>query len=524
MPAPTHTALALLCALAPSAAFAGPTPDRAPGVQPASMVPQGGAAGPAPAKAEEPQQKLRGWIEQVLGAGAKLTRQGDHWRITYSLGALPGISSLKGGDIAFSAYPLIGGRWVFYDYGMNSPLSFRADLPPASAGIGVPSKMRPLEVTVSFGQLGSDAIVDPEFATPSTLMTRLERYDVFTRSGAMRQRLHFDSADGQMTAIPDADGRIDVTGMSRAEEFAAVVVNAPDLPPAALAIGRVQLTAALRQIDRKRALAAMGSLYQVSNQALAAMPSRNGENGGAAASGAEAPTPKPGRPDLRALYTMLRGIAGGGEISETLEDVRGEAGGHMGAIGHMSIGADIGAPNGSLIAHLSFASPDIPPEARAFVPRHVLVQPTFSGMDLAELDALIMAATAPGAKPSLAQPEIARRIAALFAHGGITAGLDTLELDLGDTRFGATGKITALAPDRYKGEAEVTATGFDALVAKVQATPEIAKAAPFVQLLGKIGHAEGERIVWTIISDNADVKVNGLDISAMLAVGKEHEK
>ncbi len=110
---------------------------------------------------------------------------------------------------------------------------------------------------------------------------------------------------------------------------------------------------------------------------------------------------------------------------------------------------------------------------------------------------------------------------ALFSHGGITAGVDELEIDIGSTKFGGVGKVVALSPNHFRSEAVVSATNFDALVAKVRSSREWGKVAPFLQLVGMLGRREGQRILWTIKADNAHVAVNGLDIQGLIAAGKE---
>ena len=507
MAAPLRFAAAIACLLGPSAAFADPTAEQALALQ----------------------QQLRDWIDQTLGSGIKIPEalfqiapEADHYRISVKLSALPALAGAQGGELAVSAQALPAGRWLLYNYRFASPLKFRMDLPPMgaenTAGPG------PLDFSISYGKLNGDAIVDPGFKTPSILSTRVEGYDTDAVSSKMRQKMHIDALAGHASLIPSADGRIDVIDEAAADNFSIVAKTANPQQSVAVFLGRVEAGGKIIGLDRDRVASLIQNLVQLSTNAVASMAPHDGQNTSPGNEPA-AEQPKPDRQSLRDLYLKLRGMATGAEFHEILDDLRAEAGGHMVGLSRLSLGGGFDAQNGTLAGHLMFAldgiaAPDIPPPVRGYVPRHVLVRPSFSGIDLADLDALIMAVTAPGPEPSMEQPEIAQHIHAMFAHGGISAGLDALEVDLGSTRFGATGKVTALSPDHFRGQADVTAIGFDALVAQVQTSREWGKAAPFLQLLGKLGRPDGERIVWTITADNADVKVNGLDIPALIAAGK----
>lgn len=492
------------------------------------LVPLTALADPTAEQAQGLEHQFRGWIEQTLGSGIKIPEglfqvapEGDHYRISMRLAAVPLLSGIQGGDLAISMQPLPEGRWLLYDYRFASPLKFHIDLPiENSAGLAGPG---PMDFSIGYGKLDGDAIVDPSFATPSVAMTRIAGYDTDAAGSRMRQRMHADAMGGQASLIPSGAGRIDVIEEAAADNFSFTAKAADPQQSPAVFLGRVDVALQILGLDRDRLVSAIQNLVRLATGATGSMSSSNEQNAPAADE-----SPKRlnrDRESLRDLYMTVRGMVTGGELRESFEDLRTEMGGHMVALSRVSLGWGVNTPNGMLIAHLSFAvdgitAPDIPAEVRGYVPRHLLVRQNLSGIDLGDVDALIMAAIASGAAPSMEQPEIAERVKAIFAHGGITAGLDALEVDLGSTSFTATGKVTALSPDHVKGQADVTVTGFDALVAQVQTSREWGKVAPFLQLLGKLGRADGERIVWTITADNADVKVNGLDIPALIAASK----
>ena len=502
-PLPIRLGLTALCALVPAAAFADPTAEQAQSLQ----------------------QQLRGWLEQSFGAKVTLpvevAPEGDHYRVSLRIPDFFGISYVQGGGtISLAISPMPAGRWLLADYRIASPIKVKVDLGslPSNAGAG---SAGPFETTMNFDKTDLNGIFDPTFATPSEVTTRIGGLDFTTEGGQMRQSARADGGTGKVSIIPAGNNRIDITGETAAENFSSAT-KAAGQPAVAVFMGAARQSLQIRRLDPERARQAIRSLVQLANSKLGAGPPGQAPNGAAE-------QPKVELQSARDLYTMLRGIVGGGEFSETLEDLRAEAGGHVVDLGRIRFAGGIETPGGMLTAHLALAldgiaSPDIPPEARAYIPRHVAVHPRLSGISLADLDALIMAATRPGVQPSLDQPEIAQPVAAMFAHGGITAGVDEFEIDLGATRLGAKGKVTALSPDQFKGEAEVAAIGFDALVESMQGVPDLAKAAPFLQLLGKIGRADGPRIVWVISGDNTNLKVNGLDVAALVAASKAGSK
>ncbi len=169
-----------------------------------------------------------------------------------------------------------------------------------------------------------------------------------------------------------------------------------------------------------------------------------------------------------------------------------------------------------LNANLTFdldgiSSADIPQEARDYVPHHIVIKPNISGISVSDLDALIMAATAPASE----KPDMDARVAALFSHGGIVVGLDALDFDLGPARLTGTGKLTARSPADMTVAADVKASGFDALMTKAQGTPELAQGVPMLAIARSLAKPDGQNLVWAVRFENGAVTVNGHDLSAM---------
>ena len=132
---------------------------------------------------------------------------------------------------------------------------------------------------------------------------------------------------------------------------------------------------------------------------------------------------------------------------------------------HFLLGFGGESPDGRLHAWLNIgldelASPSLPPNIATFLPHHVEIKPSLSGVLTADLHKLALDATEEGADADSLAPDIA----AIFSHGGVELGIETLSFDLGPAKVEGTGHITALSPDTWHGEAHLAATGLDDLI------------------------------------------------------------
>ncbi len=344
------------------------------------------AAEPSAQQAEAMQTELRDWLHDVFGPAAELppglievAPEADHYRVTVRLNRISGVSVVQGGEIAVSAQPLPNGRWLLYHYRVASPIRLRLQLPAGVAGNPRPQMG---ELAFRFENATWHGILDPSFRSPSIMTAKLDDYDFAAGAGMLGERGHTDSLTGDAMLAPAGGGRINISDQSAADNFS-LAMKSPEMPHGIeLFIGHAAATAKLAGIDPAR----VRSLFRPFTPAAAEAHGPNAVEMAA----------------VREGYLRLRGIATGGELLETVSDVRATADGHMVDLGQVMLGGGIDTAHGMLNVHMvysldSLTAPDIPPPARPFVPRHVLIRPTLSGIRLADLDALIMAATAPGA-------------------------------------------------------------------------------------------------------------------------------
>jgi hypothetical protein len=218
------------------------------------------------------------------------------------------------------------------------------------------------------------------------------------------------------------------------------------------------------------------------------------------------------------LQDMLTEVS----LVETFDGLQVEIAGMGGlSMKHFLLGFGGEAPDGRLHAWIDIgldelASPSLPPKVAAFLPHHVEIKPSLSGVLTADLHKLALAATEEGADSDSLEPDIAL----IFSHGGIDLGVETLSFDLGPAKLEGTGHVKVLSPDTWHGEAHLVATGLDELTTQARSNPDLQQALPVLIMLRGMAKPDGKKLVWDIVSDGPTVTVNGLDLSQMSGGGK----
>jgi hypothetical protein len=227
--------------------------------------------------------------------------------------------------------------------------------------------------------------------------------------------------------------------------------------------------------------------------------------------------PAPARAQLRLLIDALQGMLAEMSLEESVDGLKVEVAGMGGlSVKHFLFGFGGEAPDGRLHTWLhigldELASPSVPPKVAAYLPHHIEIKPSLSGVLTADLHKLALDATDEGADSDSLEPDIA----AIFSHGGVNLGVETLTFDLGPAKVDGTGQVTLLSPDTWHGEAHLTATGFDDLTTQARTNPDLQQALPFLVMLRGVAKPDGKKLVWDIVSDGPSVTVNGLDLSQL---------
>lgn len=448
--------------------------------------------------------QLREWVENVFGPQAKVpdnlievAPQGDHFHVTVALGAFPDLKVAEGGTVSADVAPGPAGAWRIDSLRFASPtkLTLPAILSKRKPG--------PTQITSSYKTMQGQGVLDPSFNTPSKLTMKVEGSDVEAVNPGTQVHTQIDSLTADMGLTPTTPGRVDFSESATAANYSSEG-KSENAPPFEMAAKEVATKFGVTSLATERVIPLVHAL---------------GALGESPAAGPKPPDPlttPEGRKALRAAYLAFRGIATGAELKEALGGLRFVAAGHIVGLDRFGMGWRVTTPDGTLESQLALvlegpSSDDIPPPVRSYLPHRLAITPSISGINLADLDALIMAATAPAPD----HQEVNTRFAALMAHG-VAVGLDTLAFNLGPADFLASGKLTAHSPTDIKGTATIRATGFDQLVRDSMNTPALAQAGPVLGIMRSLAAPDGDALVWNVKLDKNVVTVNGHDLQALL--------
>lgn len=459
------------------------------------------------------QHNLQSWFASLFGPdlGAaeqklRVTAEEDHFRV-----AQPFADAAAGDEISADVRPLEGGRWSVDAFRFPAASYFTLQMPEPGEPQG--SKI-PTDFALRIGTQDSHAVLDPALVGPSRLDLDLGNVGLVIDSARQHQEQHIDRYVVQTTLAPD-DGRMDlveegtITGWRTASRVG-------DKPVMAFGADRIQMDGRMDGIDRDDAAAMLTAVSGL----LATLPSATVVQRGDLVLSLRT------RAALRALIESLRGIVTGVEGEETIDGMhvaivgQGEA-----TVRHLHLGIDGAAPGGLLHAALDIALDglavqNLPPQAAALVPHHLALRPSVAGVSVAALTTLALEAT----DQNMDQARLQADAAALLAHGGVTFGLDRLDLDVGPAEVHGRGHVLLTGSHDYQAKVHVTATGLDELMKQARGNPNLQRALPFLAMARGFAQPEGDHLVWDIVAGNAGLTVNGIEFGNPRAEGRQSDK
>ena len=472
-----------------------------------------GAAEVSAAQADALQVQMQSWLQGMLGPGTRLAGrmvqvrpEGDHYVIELPLGT-PRAGQPSPVTLSASARPTEDGRWTFEGPALPSPASFTLDMPaPARSGQKIPGPNIPVEFTTTTGSQDNRGTFDPSFATPSTLTTSARDVQIRARSALTDQLTKIERTSSVSVLRPSGASRVDFTGNATIEGYT-LTSRSQDAPPMELSAQQVRVTGGITSLSRDRAAMVIPAAVRLASGFLAGM----------SGPGSNAPAARPPADPqlLRTIVRSLQDLASEFTLNETFDGVAFRSGIYNGAMNQARVGVGAKSENGLLQAYMDLGLdglvlPDAAPGAMAeLLPRKVALRPVLTGVPTEELIRWL-GATADekgGARPP--------GVATLFRQAGVSAGLDSLAVDIGNTSFAGTGKLTALSPDDLEGQAQVTASNFDDLIARVNAVPELATVLPLFVFAKGISQTVEGRLVWNLAYRDNKLLVNGTNLSAM---------
>ena len=468
----------------------------------ALLIPLPAAAQPIDqAGADALRHDLQSWFAGVWGpnpaAGTqrlRVTPEGDHFQVLLPFGEA-GTATAISADVR----PQQDGHWSVDALRLPAEAHFTLQIPQPG---GPPHTRIPAQFDLRIGGQHATASIDPTLTAPSQLAVDLANVQLDTDSAQQHRVQHIDRYAVQVTMQPN-QGRLDLVQHTSIAGWRSAA-RVGDKPATGFGADRIQGIFRVDGIDPAHATA----MISATSGFLATLPPAAAEQHG------ELSLSPPQRAALRALIESLRGIVTGVRGQETLDGVHfAVAGIGETAIQHMSLEMSGAAPNGMLHATLTLGldglmAGAVPPAMRGLVPHHVMLQPSVSGVSLAALTTLALAATDQNPDHARLQADTA----ALWAQGGVTVGLDAVDMDLGPAALHGRGSVRVIGPGNYEGHLHISATGVDLLMQQAAGDPALQRALPLLAMARGFARQEGDHLVWDIVTSPAGTMVNDVPL------------
>jgi hypothetical protein len=344
---------------------------------------------------------------------------------------------------------------------------------------------------------------DRNLATPSTFAADLGAITLQSASGARasEQAIERITLDGSISGTPG--GRVDLLARNSARGWHAVTRDTRNAESDSL-VRRVEGHASLTGLDRTRGLRFIAAVRSIAGMAKA----------------------WPGQPDLspaardglRDMLEATDGLLTRVEAEETLDGLTfdfggktGDLGGRTGTLGRMQLRVTGDSEGERLNAGMDIALDELSlttlsPDSAAFLPHHVTARSVLAGLPVAPLRTLLRAAIAPGADPGALQ----KQATALLAVPGAQVGMESIAFDVGPMHVRGSTRFVPRANGEIGADIHISATGVDALVAQVNARPNVQGFMPMVFLAKGLGRVQGDSIVWDIGLGGGPLTVNGV--------------
>lgn len=483
-----------------------------------AMVPIAAWAQTTPESARALQQQVQNWIATTLGPDVRIgkdipfriTPAGDHYQVEVPLG--DGANALV---VTATAREQIGGRWAIENIHIPSSAEFKLKMPDSVAASN-PTMAGPLNYKLTIAEQAGTVLLDPSFATPTTSTSSVQGLDLVATGPTLEQHSHLDRGTGTTVMTPAPNGRADIVITSQLEGYtidsktidsktgaskSGDPASSDDRQPLKIGIGRARMNATFDNVSRERFVQLLQTLPKL----------------GAKSSNKASPdTPAPLTP--AALLELVTDLATGMTIDEAFDDLSFGAQGMDASLKATKLGLAAKSTDGLLQAMLDLGAegltlPDLGLGAMAdLIPTKISLRPTVSGIPT-EAAIRMINASRDGNAPD------ASAMAALFARGGITAGLDSLTVELAGSTFTGNGKMLFTSPTEYAGTAQVTATNLDALQQRLAADPTTAQAGPVIIFLKGVGRTVDNKMVWDIVYRDRHLLVNNQDLAALTGGG-----
>jgi hypothetical protein len=477
-------------------------------------VAQGAPPSPEQAKTLEKQihdalVDATGGAVPIIARPVELKAEGDHYLVQVPLAEF---AQVEPPDAMFTAQArmLDGTRWSIDNQTLPSDFKITTvmsvlDAPDAKNPSPDGKHNETVTYTVKLGAQEGHGTFDPSFATATTSSGSIATVDILRAGGSAAGVAHMGHIATQTSMRPIDATHVDLLSDTTTDVYA-TESSLPDGTAIKISAGSTHVVGGFSGVAHDK-------LLPLIHQAMAVTKLKTPPGDMKAQAAFDTA--------LRQLIGLSKGLLTGGRIEEAGNDLKFDVSGHTGSLSKIAFAFSGDAPQEMLTTSMSFSLDglvidELPPALASYVPTHLSIRPTVSNISLSDITKMGVDATNAPAGPPPPPPDTK----ALFSHGGINFGFDSLGLDIAGTQFAGSGKFTMTAQDTVNGQAEITAHGLDALITKAQADPMLAQGVPVIIFLKGIAHTTGDLAVWQITSANKKVLVNGVDLSAMMRAMK----
>lgn len=445
---------------------------------------------------------VREWLGKQLGGIVDLSAlplrvlaEGETYRLEVPVGGAWFDGAVKVGDaaVALTVKPLEGGRWQVLGGGIPPKLSM--EMKDSSGDVS--------RVALALESQQTTGMYDPTLKTASNFVSTITGYTTETTTKAGLQVSRIGKLVGRSEWAPSGPGRVTLQGDSQLEDYS-TVTPVPGMGEMKVTMGRLGGSTRIENFDMDGLATLLRTAFELGSSAKA---TGNGK-------GPTTPEQKAAALKLVGLvFSMLDAM----ETDYAYEDIKVDGGAMFsGGLRRFGMGLSAGAPDGKVDVKLRLSaegleSPMIPPGPWVeFIPHKVSLTPRVSGVSKDAVVALLRTAI------ETEGSDIEAQAMALLAANPVALGIEDLLLDVGPMRLKGTGSVEMARIDEASGEAELRATGFDALIRRANAVPDLKAAAPVLIFLKGIARQEGTETVWRIVYADNKVMVNDTDLSDLM--------
>jgi hypothetical protein len=422
----------------------------------------------------------------------EVSRNGADYRVRMPL---EGFASPPQASLDALARRLGGGSWDILSMSLPSAGTI---LPGGDGG-----SRNPVEYVIR--EQTPRAKIDPDAVQASSFAASFAGIGLRSaqRGQQSEQSIERYGTEGWMSG--ESAGRVTFTSGNKAENWR-LKTRTPDGTETGSSIKTMAGHLELEEVDRARG----ARFLTAARTMLVGMQAATLENGPGQPPGLSAAQ----RQALRGMIDASEGLLTKFQADQSFDGIRFIAGaGNGGTMNRLQLATKGEVANERLSARMDIALEGLslnglPGGMAAYVPRHIAVRSTLSGVPTEELRALLRAASGPETASESLQAQIMR----LLNEPGSRFGLEAVRFDSGPLRLEGSARSVPHPGGQPGATLHLSATGVDALIAQMQKMPALQQALPMMFMAKGMGRPAGEAVVWDISLDEGVLTVNGVPL------------